>query len=867
MTEGPDTKKHMHPPRISAFILGRLLSDHFDTSVGDFEEGFNEVASAYGPRRARWWYRGQVLRLIPDQIFEELRWGIIMLRNYFTVGLRTMQRNPVASSINIFGLSAAIGSAIALFFFILVLNTNDDFHANGAEIYMVGHTAVREVDESGQPDRWGSSPAPLGPALVSGFPQVQRAVRVSRQRATVQTGESAFQENFTFADPGFFEMFTFPLAAGLPDALLDPQSVVLSSEMATKYFRDQDPVGEGLLVRFGDGAEELLVVRGVAAAFPESASFRFDFLLGYDKLGAVGTENMDDWGVLTSTTFVQIPDPDDVEFVTDEMASFLGPINAADDAKKVSALFLDNVQNPDWRTAWLIRGRAMQAPRVAESVMFGVLGILMLLVSCFNYVTIALGSAAQRLKEIGIRKTVGAEKSQLIGQFLTENLVICCVALLGGILVAATVTIPFLNSMVALDIPMDYFGELQFWVFLIGILAFVGIASGAYPAFYISAFMPMEILRGKRTIAEKKGLTRTLTTLQFVLTILTISFSAFIGSLDEKLTPDDWGYDKESLVILPVLGEEHFDLLKNEASLFPNVVALSGTRDHLGAFRSRTWASAEATDRRVYYFGVSPDYLETMGIQTREGRSFGGGFESDDATSVVINKTFASELASENPVGESIRMDAQLYTVVGVVEDFLIAPLLGKEHPVVFEVSPPSQFRSLAVRVAQGQEEQTVASLRDLWERKFPEASFSYYPQQEVFESQSLQGLSTFTAYLAGFALLISCMGLFGLASQKAAQRVKEVGIRKAMGASAAHIVVVVNRDFLVMLGIATLIATSLGVMAGSFFLDLAQFDVSVGAAPFVISNLLVFLVAALSLAVQSRKLVQVVPADVLRVD
>ncbi len=787
-----------------------------------------------------------------------------MLKTYLLLGFRNLKKNKVASLINLVGLSAAVACAITMFLLLDVINTNDDFHANGDRLFLVGHV---EADEQ---LRWGTAPVPLGPALEADLPQVERAVRVARYPARVRAGGDAFYEAVAFADEGFFETLTFPLLQGQGTALADPNAVILSSEMATKYFGSRDPMGQPLSVAFedapgGSSADRTLTVAGVAAPFPRSASFRFDLLVGYETQRTAGLGDLEDWSSFTEATFLKLRQPKDAPFVAAEMDRYVSVQNAADEDVQAQSFFLDSVQNPDWLTAWTIEDRAMQEPLLWESLMFGLIAVLMLLVACFNYITISLGTAVHRLKEIGIRKTVGAERKQLISQFLTENLVLCFLALLGGILLAWTVTLPFMNARLARPIPLDFLGNVEFWAFLTVLLAFIGLVSGAYPSFYISAFRPIEILQGKLKLAEKKGLTRTLTTVQFVLALVTICLATFTSSLDDKLLGGDWGYDPAGLLVVPTGSPDQYAWLEREAGQLGQISSVAGAADPLGASRRRVDLEAGDADQEVYYFGVGPEYLATLGLEATAGRSFGASFGADSAQSVVVNQTFVDDRGWTDPIGEAVVLEGEVYSVVGVLEDVLLAPLIGTAVPVAFGLVDEAQYRFATLRVDGGDTDQAAAALRGMWEQEFPGVPFESFVQADVFAPDSLKGMSVLISYLALFALLISCMGLFGIASQRAANRIKEVGVRKALGATALQIVFLVNRSFLVMLGVATLIATPLCYLGLRTLLALAPVDIPLGASPFVLSNVLVFLLAVLMLSMQTNRLVKVRPAEVLR--
>lgn len=858
-----EDQKYYAPPRITAAIIGWLLRDNWDTALGDYEEYYNELAATQGAFKAKWWYRGQMLRLLPDQLFEKTFWGVIMLKNYMLLGFRNLRKNKVASLINIIGLSAAIGSTIALFLFMQEIRTLDGFHEKGANIFLIGHTVERDGEEV----LIGTAPAPLGPALAADFPQIERAVRFVSHTASVRAVRNSFHETVSFADPGFFDMLTFPLAQGQATALADPGTVVISAKMAEKYFRDQDPMGKSLIMTFDSGSVLSFIVRGVAEPFPSSARFTFDFVTGYGQQHVAGLLDASDWSTFTEATFVELKQPVDNAMIESQLDRYVQVQNEANASWQVGSYFLDNIKAPDLIRAWATEDRAISATPIWEMVGIGLVALLVLLITCINYITISLGGAARRLKEIGIRKTAGAEKQQLVKQFLTENLVLCLVALLLGLLVAMAFIIPYMNSLIHMQLQIDIMQNPGFWVFLVGLLAFIAFVSGAYPAFYISSFQPVEILRGKLKLAEKKRLNRVLTTVQFVLTIATICISLFLANLDDVHRSKDWGYNEQAVLVIPGLNQEQYVQVQQEVMQLPQIDGLARSQHHIGASFREIMVQATGLEREAAYFGVGPGYLDAMGIETLSGRAFDATYAADEAASVVINQTFATQQGWDSATGQQVRIDDQSFAVVGIVDDFLLHPLAGKAHPVVFGISDEARYNYLILHVGQGASSQAISALKALWQREFPELTLEYVPQREVFQEYDLtmNVFSQFIGYLAIFALFISCMGLFGMATQRANQRIKEIGIRKAMGASAGQIVILVNRGFLVMLGISTLIATPVCYIGLSTLVHLSGIAFEMSVAPFVVANVLVFSLAALTLFMQTRKLVRVNPAEVLQ--
>lgn len=854
--------KHYTPPRLAALLLGWLLKDRWETPLGDFEEYYNTLADAEGLSRAKLWYWGQVIRLLPDQLYEKFYWGLSMLKNYLLLGFRTLKRNKLASSINIVGLAAAVGCAITIFLVIQEV-TIDDFHENGERVFLVEHV----VEQAGRNELWGTAPVPLGPALASDFPQVEHAVRFAEQAAEVRATSYAFQEKIAFADPDFFEVLTFPLKQGQASALTDPAAVIISTQMAEKYFPKGDPMGQLLQINFGEGKAEAFTVQGVAMPFPERASLTFDFLMGYQKRFSLGFAEPDDWQAFTDGTFIELRQAADREVVEAQLSQYLPVQQASGEATQVQSFFMENIQDPNIFLAWKIHRRAMSSFPIWEMAGFAVIGLLLLLVSCFNYINISLGSASSRLKEIGIRKTSGAERRQLIVQFLTENLLLCYLALIGGLVIAWAFIIPLWHNITSMQLSLSLLSNYSLWLFLIGLFAFIGLVSGSYPAFYISSFEPITILRGKLKLGRQKRLTRVLTTIQFTLTVFTICLSLFISSLGNTLLGGDWGYNEAQSLVLPDLKEAQFARLQHAATTLPGVQQVAGAEHHIGSSLNARAINTDGEEKEVAFFGVGPAYLDAVGIKLAMGRSFGQEVSARGASGVVINQTLAKQQGWDDPIGQQIRLEDDTYNVIGVVNDFLLHPVLGKAHPAVFGLSETENHGFLTLQVSNGNVDGVVESLKATWQEEFPGMDFVYYPQAEVFQNFTfmLELSQSFSRYLGFFALLISCMGLFGMASQRVGQRMKEVGIRKAMGASALHIIFLVNRSFLFMLGLATLIATTVSYVGLRAVLQTAPSDIPMSVTPFVLASLIVFCVAAASLTSQTIKLLKVRPAEVLR--
>lgn len=855
-------EKHYDPPRLSAALLGWLLKDDWSTPQGDFEEYYNELAEREGEARARWWYRGQVMRLLPDRLFEKLYWGRAMLKNYFKLGFRNLKKNRTVSLINVLGLTGAIGCAIAAFLFLRVVNGSDDFHEQADELYLIGYT----VDQQEKVEKWGNSPVSLGSALVETLPQIERMSRVSQLPAMVQGATSAFQERITFAEPAFLEMFTFPLLKGNTFVLEDPQALILSDAMVQKYFKDRDPMGEMIEVTFDNGTILPFEVQGIASPFPGQPTLQFDFLVSLENLTRADSTSLNDWSRFVDATIIQVPDEADAALVEAHLQQYVVRQNEANETWQIKSFFLDNVGNPGWQ-AWEIMRRAIRAPDPWAVLVMGSIALMTLLVASFNYINISLGFADRRLTEIGIRKTAGAEKKQLVLQLLTENLILCLIALVLGLLFAWLVLIPLFNDLFVEKISVDFYKHAGFWFYLVGLLVFLGLVSGAYPAFYISSFQPVAILRGFRKPGKKRRLTQVLLTVQFALSLVTVILCTVSISMGGYFMDRPWGYEAEDTVVVPILNKDQYLKMRDAGLQLPDVTAVSGAVNHVGASRSTIMIDVAGENRRVMSYEVGNDYIATMALKMREGRSFAGLEATDGGNAVIINHAFAESEDWQTPIGQTLRVGDENRTVIGVVENFLTDPMFGEHTPSFFQLADAGQFNYVTLRVNPGKAAQVEAVLEQTWKQFFPEVPFTSYAQIDVFEGfyTSIQNVARNIGYLALFALLVSCMGLFGVASQKAARHLKEVGVRKVMGASPASVVFLVNRGFLGILAVASIIATPLCYVILKILLGMAPAELPLALWPFIIANLVLFSVASIALVSQIRRLVRVNPAEILR--
>ena len=787
-----------------------------------------------------------------------------MFKNHFKLAYRNLLSSKLVSAINIFGLSIAIACSITVFLFLHNHWTLDNFHINGDRIYIAEYV----IENAGQDQVWGTSPMPLGPALASDFPEVERTVRIELQGAKVYLEDQLFEELVCFADTGYFDMFTFPLRSGSPQALNEPNAVILSAAIAEKFFGAEEAIGKDIIIVFAEQERKVFTVKGVAEPFPENTGFYFDILTGFSTLSSLDPESPFDWATYTRGTFVQLRQEKDVDILAAKMAKYVELHNAAREEPQIKSFIFDNLRHPN-PDAYNVHGRPAEAAHPLLFIMFSLMALLMMALSCLNYINISLGFVGKRLKEIGVRKVIGGKQRQLILQFLSENLLLCLLALLFGLALTEAAFIPLLNSIMVQQISLSFAENAWLWVFLIGLLAFTGLASGAYPAFYISSLQPVSIFRGKQIFKSKRTLPRVFVAIQFVLAFSTVIIGVLLVLAGKYWQGLPWGYQPDQTLVVRLAQGNQYRLLKNEAERSSYVRYVAGAAHHIGESLARENILIEQEKHEVIRFAVGAGYFEALGLQLITGRFFDHRRPYEDANAVVVNKTFVEERQWAEPIGQQFEVEGKTGTVIGVVDDFKLIGS-GARRPVVFHLGEEEKFGYLAIRYFAGASHQIETLVRSAWQKLYPEIPFSFFHQNLVFENfyRSYNSAATAFSYIAGLALIIACLGLLGLSSQNYASHIKEVSIRKILGASVPNIILLANRAFLFILLIASLVATGICYAGMQLLLARArEFTgaMELGVVPYLVANFLVFLTAGIAISGQSYKLANISPAETLR--
>lgn len=788
-----------------------------------------------------------------------------MFKNYFKIAYRNLLKNKLYSFINIFGLSVAVAFCIVAYLNHDYNVSFDMFHQNAPEIYRLKTVRM----QNGRERVWGYAPRPLGPALTQDFPFIKKAVRLTIATVVFKSGDKIFNESVLHVDPEFFEMFSFPLKYGDQNVLRDKNKIVLSAALALKYFGAENPIGKQVTMRYRDGQPREFFVGAVAQKVPDNSSIQADVLASLELLLDAGIDKANDWTDWAHITFVQTADPNPMAGLAQKMDKYLAVHNAeiAPDMQ-IKRFAIEPLQGMAMRARDVRFDILKEAMHPAGIMAPSVIAVLLLLMACFNYINTAIAYSSQRLKEIGIRKVIGGFRRQLIWQFLGENLLLCAIALALGIALAE-IFVPAYDALwTYFELTLDYAQNRGLLLFLAGLLLFLGLVAGTYPAFYVSAFHPVAILRGKQKFGGTSWLSRALLTFQFTISILTVIAGIVFVQNAGFLRDFDLGYGKDLVVVVPLREAKYYEPYKNAIAQNPELVSIGAAMNHVGYNWGGATVAHASQKIDASMLSVGYNYLETMQVRLAQGRMFDENLPTDLQEAVIVNQKLAAEFGWDSPIGQTVSLDTLRYTVIGVVEDFYNDGVWRPITPCLFRMAPPANLRHIAVRVPVENLTATNEFLRATWTRVVPDLPYEGFYQNEVMAEaiEVSDNIKTMFIYISVLAMVIAAMGLFALVALNLARRTKEIGIRKVLGATMANIMNLVNKEFVRLLLAATILASGAGYFAMQALLQsIYAYHVGFSALPFLLGGAIVFALAALTVGSQVFKVATANPVEALR--
>ena len=784
-----------------------------------------------------------------------------MFKNYLGIAWRNIRRHKGYSFINIAGL--AIGMACSLLILLWVQDELrfDRFHENGDDIYRV----IQDIKFSDHDTTWAITQGPLGPSLENDFPEIMRAMRFTWRRMFLTAGDKKFEEILGMADGSIFEMFTFPLVKGDPStALNDPYSIILSEEMAEKYFPGEELLGK---IIQADSRFDFRVT-GVMKNIPRRSHLQFDFLIPF-IFGRELQYTVDKWNNSQFLTYVQLQKGTPASLVIQKISGYLeGKPTIEKDAKL-------NLQ--PLKKIYLYPG--LEFEQVAQGDIryvriFLLVAFFILFIACINFMNLTTACSAGRAREVGLRKVSGAHKSQLIRQFYGESLLLTGIALLFALILIHFLLSPF-NKLTAKELSFDLFGNPWILAGLLGITFLTGILAGSYPALFLSTFQPASVLKGPLSSGSRgKGFRKVLVVFQFSLTIVLMIATVFVYRQLNFMRNYKLGYDKEYVVCMGMRGEirDKFDTVKSELLRRPEILgvtACSNLPTYGYTFSNSLWRwegqnpKEEILMRGVF---VDVDYFEVLGLKIRDGRSFRQEPDPENNPVFIINEEAARVMGLNEPVGQWLANGDTKGTIVGVVADYHFTPLREKIDPLILIYHPP-QSRILFAKLKSDNLSSTIGHIEEVWKRFAPGREFRYRFLDEALDNlyRAEQRIGTIFQDFSLLAIIVSCLGVFGLASFMAERRTKEIGIRKVLGASVSGICFLFSKDFMRCVLISNLIAWPFVYFIIYKWLQGYAYRIGIGVLPFLGTGLLVASIALLTVAYHSIRSARTNPAEAIR--
>lgn len=787
-----------------------------------------------------------------------------MIKNYLVVTLRNLFRNKVYSFINIFGLATGISCSLLILLWVFDEISFDRFHPKLNTLYQVWINA--EFD--GKINSWTSVPLPLYEGLKTEDARLIRtAVTDWSGDHLLTVGENRINKVGYYASEEFLEMFEFPMISGSPrQSLEQPNSIVITESVARALFGEKDAMGQ--VIRL-DNQDELQVT-GILRDVPTNSSFQFDCLIPW-KLNETRDwvkRNKDNWGNYSFQVYAELSDPAHQSAVESRIHDLLLRHGEVEVKRE---LFLYPLER--WRLHRRFENGVESGGQNEFVQLFSSIAVFILVIACINFMNLATARSERRAREVGIRKTVGGRRRELVFQFIGESILITTLAF--GIAVLLTeLALPYYNDLVEKKLSLDY-ASLQFWEFAVGLILFTGIISGSYPALYLSSFQPTQALKGKITIG-KGGTTprKVLVTMQFIVSVLLVISMLVIYRQIQHVKNRDVGYNQEGLITVEYTREieKQFKAIKNELLQSGVVSAVAKSNSPITAIWSNNFLGwpGKPENRKVMFSTIACeyDYSKTMGIRMLEGRDFSEEISSDSA-GIIVNKAALDLMQLKDPIGQQLELWGKKKTLIGIIDNVIMESPDNVVRPL-FMVFDPNWSSSVTIRLEKTRDIQSsLKTVEDIFRKYNPAYPFDYdfadVEFRKKFKSVTMTG--QLAALFATLAILITGLGLFGLAAFTAEQRTKEIGIRKVMGASVRGLVIHMSQDFSRLVLIALAIATPLAWWAMNAFLNRYTYRTDVPWWIFPATGAIALLFAIGIVATQALRAARANPVNSLRND
>jgi len=786
-----------------------------------------------------------------------------MIINFFKIAWRNLLRNKSFSFINISGLAIGMAAAILILLWIQDEISYDNFHDKKDRLYQVWNRYTAD----GKTGCWNNTPKPMAAAISQDYPEIERTARVNfLPPVKIALDEKQFYGRGRIVDSSFLEMFTFPIIKGnATTSLHDVSSIVLTEKLAKSIFGDEEPIGKILKLDNKDNFK----VSAVVKAPPANSQFEFEFLLPWAYMRMKGWDDTH-WGNNSIATYVMLKKKSSLASIEPKIKTLRKKYDK-DDPKIETFLY----PMSRWRLYSSFENGKESGGRIEIVRLFGIIAALILIIACINFMNLSTARSEKRAKEVGIRKVVGAQKRSLIAQFLGESVLL---ALIAGViaLVIMQLTLPAFNKLVDKKLSVD-FGDPLFWLAGLAFVLITGILAGSYPAGYLSSFKPVSVLKGSVKAANALVTPRkVLVIAQFSFAIILIISTIIVRQQIQKAQGRQTGYTKDNLVYHFTEGEsaKNYMLIKNELLASATAVSVTMTSAPVTEGWSNTWGlewpGKDPKDRTVINrFCADDAVVNTLGLQLVAGRDLDLKNFPTDSNAALLNESAVKHMGFKEPLGQVIKDMGQDWHVVGVVKDFIIN---SPYHPLepMFIAGAKGWFNVIHIKLnGKNPTDKNIAALKSILKKYNPEYDINYrFADEEYarkFSDEKRTG--TLATLFTLLTIVISCLGLFGLSSYMAENRIKEIGVRKVLGASVSNITVLLSKDFLKLVLVSFVIALPVAYWAMHIWLQNFPYRVAIQWWVFALAGLSAVIIALFTVSFQAIKAAIVNPVQSLRTE
>ncbi len=803
-----------------------------------------------------------------------------MLSNYFRVAWRNLVKQKQFTILNLLGLSTGLACILLIYLWVNDELHIDKFNEKDSQLYQVMKTSP---NSDGTVSTWGVTQGMLAREIKKSYPEIEYAAAVRREDETgvLIVGDKRIKASWQFADQDFFDIFSYPLIEGKKEnALSNKYGVYLSDKFARKLFGTvQSIVGKTITWDAGKIFSGPYIISGVFKAPPANASDQFDILFPYQlfvdkELGTMGDAT--NWGSNNVNTYLILRKGTDIKKFSAKIKDYtkmkMKSMGIPEDWLKWEGDLLLQKYSDEYLYNRYENGK-VAGGRIEYIKLFSVIAIFILVIACINFMNLSTAKAAARMKEVGVRKVIGASRKALVFQYMGESMLMSFTSVLIAVAIASLLLAPF-REITGKELSLSV--DLNFVMAVLAIAVITGVIAGSYPALYLSGFKPALVLKGKLTASASESVVRKgLVVFQFVISVVLIIAVVVVYQQMKLVQTKNLGYNKDNIIRFPIDGKLHEqpETFLSEIRNIPGVVAASAMDgdflEHPGHSGGGIDWEGKDPNLGIEYYGVSGDYgyMELLGLKMAAGRTFSKEFGSD-SSSVIFNESAIAAMGIKNPIGKTVSLWGKKKQIIGIVKDFHFESLYKKVGPAFLEYLPKFDTKML-VKIKAGTEKSTIAKLEAFYKSFNQGLPFEYKFMDEDYQAMysSEEKVAVLSRYFATIAIIISCLGLFGLAAFTAQKRQKEIGIRKVIGASVNNIALMLSKDFLKLVIMAILIAFPLAWFTMNKWLQGFAYRVNISASVFAIAAATVIFITVVTVSFQAIKAALANPVKSLRAE